>query len=219
MATTRATTTTATTWAKGWWFLYGGNNCNATKLLLPQPIVLGCFCWPSSLYREGIGIPGVLGPVSPSISPRCHVYFFRAMQQNNKREAASSNESKTKAPGELDSLYLVESSRCYGVAVAVEVGAGVGVGLLLGLFIGRRRRSSRRHHGAREEKEEEEEQEDERNYGFRQKLDPAAVAGGGGVGALLPMCFCFCLVWARDHVDYNYIRKVAIQIRWNSIRS
>lgn len=28
--------------------------------------------------------------------------------------------------------------------------------------------------------------------------------------------FCF-LVWARDHVDYNYIRKVAIQIRWNSI--
>lgn len=27
------------------------------------------------------------------------------------------------------------------------------------------------------------------------------------------------VVWARDHVDYNYIRKVAIQIRWNSIQA
>lgn len=46
------------------------------------------------------------------------------------------------------------------------------------------------------------------------KLDPGSFSGF----LLLLLLLSASLVWARDHVDYNYIRKVAIQIRWNSIR-
>lgn len=47
------------------------------------------------------------------------------------------------------------------------------------------------------------------------KLDPGSFSG---FLLLLLLLLSASLVWARDHVDYNYIRKVAIQIRWNSIR-
>lgn len=77
---------------------------------------------------------------------------------------------------------------------------------------GRRRRSSRRHHGASLSLSPSLSLSCTQIMAFA-KLDPGSFSG-----FLLLLLLSASLVWARDHVDYNYIRKVAIQIRWNSIR-
>lgn len=130
-----------------------------------------------------------------------------ALQQNNKREARQQQKQNksTRRTGFVGSS-LSSSGFCLlrlrGLGLA-RSGLWSGVGFVYSDWgIGQ----------AGDTMEPAKKKQKQRNYGFRQKLDPATNSE-----LLRSATKLFFLVWARDHVDYNYIRKVAIQIRWNSI--